>query len=199
MQKRPAGNIPKPAAKVPRVAAPSPAAGQKKKTPDKDRPTTAGKSLQFTPHFEMVVESARPDALTQTSSGSLAAGGALTPQSEKGKTSAFDPPWPLGHMRVKTQASQSGDSSGHRLDIGEAYAQYLTDDSMLADTTSSRPNYQQYAKRMVKTITRSEREAVPAVHTVNLDRITSLLAEVHKPDGLCVSNNLFYRMQVLCF
>ncbi|XP_021733035.1 uncharacterized protein LOC110699831 [Chenopodium quinoa] len=138
MQKRPAGNIPKPAAKVPRVAAPAPAAGQKEKTPDKDRPTTAGKSLQFTPHFEMVVESARPDARTQTSSGSLAAGGALTPQSEK-------------------------------------------------DTTSSRPNYQQYAKRMVKTITRSEREAVPAVHTVNLDRITFLLVEtLLRVDGLSV-------------
>ncbi|XP_021762505.1 arginine and glutamate-rich protein 1-like [Chenopodium quinoa] len=123
MQKRPAGIIPKPAAKVPRVEAPAPAAGQKEKTPDKDRPTTAGKSLQFSPHFEMVVESARSDARTLTGS----------------------------------------------------------------DTTSCRPNYQQYAKRMVKTITRSEREAVSAVHRVNLDRITSLLPEtLLSVDGLSV-------------
>ncbi|XP_021754714.1 uncharacterized protein LOC110720020 isoform X2 [Chenopodium quinoa] len=189
MHKRPAGNIPQPASKAPKVAAL--AASGSKKMPDKDRPTTAGKSLQSIPHFEMVVKEIRPAVRTQTGTDSNAAGGALTPQSEKGKTSAFDPTWPLGHMRVKTQASQSGNSSGCCLSIGGAYAQHLTDDSMIADISSNRPNYQQYAKRMVRALIRSEKEVVSAVHTVNLDRITSLLVEVFKPDDLCLSNDLY--------
>ncbi|XP_021754715.1 uncharacterized protein LOC110720020 isoform X3 [Chenopodium quinoa] len=140
MHKRPAGNIPQPASKAPKVAAL--AASGSKKMPDKDRPTTAGKSLQSIPHFEMVVKEIRPAVRTQTGTDSNAAGGALTPQSEK-------------------------------------------------DISSNRPNYQQYAKRMVRALIRSEKEVVSAVHTVNLDRITSLLVEVFKPDDLCLSNDLY--------
>ncbi|XP_021775229.1 brain acid soluble protein 1-like [Chenopodium quinoa] len=57
MHKRPAGNIPQSASKAPKVA--TPAASSSRKTPDKDRPTTARKSLQSIPHFEMAVEEIR--------------------------------------------------------------------------------------------------------------------------------------------
>ena len=182
MHKRPAGVIPQPASKAPRLPGPPLAASPAKRTSDPARPTTAGKSLQLTPSASA--------GQTRMGSGSDAAGGDGTPQPVQGKTSAFDPPWPLGHMRVKTQASQSGGSSGSRMNIGGAYAQYLTDNPSFADDSTSRPDYNQYAKRMVKTLTRSEKEAVPAVHQVNLDRINSLLAEVNNPNALCLSQAL---------
>ncbi|XP_021717574.1 uncharacterized protein LOC110685290 isoform X2 [Chenopodium quinoa] len=81
-------------------------------------------------------------------------------------------------MRVKSQATQSGDSSGSRQNVGAAYAQYLTNKSVDADASSRLPDLQQYAKRMLRTLTRSEKEAVPGVHQVNIDRINSLLAKV---------------------
>ncbi|XP_021717013.1 uncharacterized protein LOC110684884 [Chenopodium quinoa] len=181
MVKRPAGDIPLPAAKVLKMPVP-PSAKTIPKPPAGGRPTTGGKSLSgIVPTIEVVDEGVKESVTlagqTQTGTGSNAAGGDSTPQSDKGMTLAFDPPWPLGPMRVKTQACQSGDSSGSRQNIGEAYAQHLIDKSLIADATSSRPNYQQYAKRMIRTLTRTEKEAVPAVHTVNIDRITSLLAE----------------------
>lgn len=178
MHKRPAGDIPQPASKAPRLPGPPLAASPAKRTPAPARPTTAGKSLQLTPSASA--------GQTRMGSGSDAAGGDGTPQPEQGNTSAFDPPWPLGYMRVKTHASQSGSSSGSRMNIGGAYAQYLTSKPSFADESTSRPDYNQYAKRMVRTLTRSEKEAVPAVHQVNLDRINSLLAEVNNPNDLCM-------------
>ncbi|XP_021717007.1 uncharacterized protein LOC110684877 [Chenopodium quinoa] len=47
------------------------------------------------------------------------------------------------------------------------------------DTASRWPDMQNYAKRML-TLTRSKREVVPGINQVNLDRITSLLAEALK-------------------
>ncbi|XP_021760238.1 apolipoprotein A-IV-like [Chenopodium quinoa] len=191
MVKRPAGDIPLPAAKVLKMSVPPPAKTIPKQ-PAGGRPTTGGKSLSgIVPTIEVVDEGVKepvaPAGQTQTGTGSNAAGGDSTPQSDEGMTFAFDPPWPLGPMRAKTQACQSGDSSGSHQNIGEAYAQHLTDKSLIADATSSRPNYQQYAKRMIRTLIRTEKEAVPAVHTVNIDRITSLLAEVMlRIDGLQV-------------
>ncbi|XP_021758382.1 uncharacterized protein LOC110723338 [Chenopodium quinoa] len=73
----------------------------------------------------------------------------------------FDPPWALGPMRVKSQATQSGDSSDSWQNIGAAYARYLTNDSIGADASCSWPDLQQYAKRMLRTLTRSKKEAVP--------------------------------------
>ncbi|XP_021725084.1 uncharacterized protein LOC110692395 [Chenopodium quinoa] len=54
-----------------------------------------------------------------------------------------------------------------------------------ADTASRWPDIQNYARRMIRTLTRSEREAMPGVSQINLDRITSLLAEAMlRVDGL---------------
>ncbi|XP_021751614.1 uncharacterized protein LOC110717261 isoform X2 [Chenopodium quinoa] len=142
MVKRPAGDIPLPAAKALKMRVPPPAKSIPK-PPAGGRPTTAGKSLSgIVPTIEVVDEGIKepvtPAGQTQTGTGSNAAGGDTTPQFDK-------------------------------------------------DATSSRPNYQQYAKRMIWTLTRTEKEVVSAVHTVNIDRITSLLAEVMlRVDGLQV-------------
>ncbi|XP_021751612.1 uncharacterized protein LOC110717261 isoform X1 [Chenopodium quinoa] len=138
MVKRPAGDIPLPAAKALKMRVPPPAKSIPK-PPAGGRPTTAGKSLSgIVPTIEVVDEGIKepvtPAGQTQTGTGSNAAGGDTTPQFDK-------------------------------------------------DATSSRPNYQQYAKRMIWTLTRTEKEVVSAVHTVNIDRITSLLAEVILPDA----------------
>ncbi|XP_021752587.1 uncharacterized protein LOC110718094 [Chenopodium quinoa] len=93
-----------------------------------------------------------------------------------GKSLQLTPSASAGHTRMGSGSDAAG---------GDGTPQPEQDES------TSRPDYNQYAKRMVKTLTRSEKEAVPAVHQVNLDRINSLLAEVNNPNDLYMSQTLF--------
>lgn len=166
-----------------------------RRPPLPERPTSASKSLKDLGLSSRPAEvrTRKPEIPSSrvlvVASGSNAAGGGVTPQLEnQGTALTFDPPWPLGPMRVKSQATQSGDSLGSRQNIGVAYAQYLTDKSINAKASSRWLDLQNCAKRMLRTLTRSEKQGI---NQVIIDRINSQLAEVIDRLG-CFCATLFF-------
>ncbi|XP_021765282.1 uncharacterized protein LOC110729815 [Chenopodium quinoa] len=136
---------------------------QMTKRPDEElsQPTS---TRQRTIPLPPPVSGARPPAQQEwsTSGGKSLRG--FIPSSQTGETETEEPEAPSG--RVLAVASGSNAAGGGSTPQPQA------------QETSCWPDLQNYANRMVRTLTRSEREAVPGVGQVNIDRVQSLLAEV---------------------
>ncbi|XP_021745970.1 uncharacterized protein LOC110711841 isoform X2 [Chenopodium quinoa] len=88
---------------------------------------------------------------------------------------------------VEMREPETPSSRQFAVATGSNAADGMTPQPENEDASSRWPDLQHYAKRMLRTLTRSEKEVVAGVHQVNIDRINSLLAEVMlRVDGLKV-------------
>lgn len=93
----------------------------------------------------------------------------------------------LGHfMRVKTKVDPSGGSVSSRQRMNANYAASFSQSNSTfgADLTSDEPDLAGFTKRMVRTLTRSEKNSIPYLQVVDFDRIMGQLAEVKNPTTL---------------
>ena len=178
----------------------TPAAKAAKKNPSQttpaanpDRPTTGGKSpsaLKILSESSERSQKKAPDASTASKGGqppNVATGAATTREEDTSKPhpetqgkNKIEIPWPLDFMRVKTKVDPSGGSVSSRQRMNANYAASLSPSTSFgADLTSDEPDLPGFAKRMVRTLTRSEKSSVPNLQVVDFDRIMGQLAEVN--------------------
>ena len=85
-------------------------------------------------------------------------------------------------MRIKTKVDSSKGSVSSRQRMNASYAASISQRTTFdADLTSDEPDLAGFAKRMVRTLTRSEKNSIPDLQVVDFDRIMGQLAEVKNP------------------
>ena len=152
-------------------------------------PTTGGKGPEAMATLSGNSEKnkRKPDAPEASEGGEppKAAGGAAAAGEEpakEGSKGKIQIPWPLDFMRVKTMTDPSGGSVSSRQRMNAKYAASLSPSpSYTADATSapsSAPDLAGFGKRMVRTLTQTEKNSIPNRHEVDFDHILGQLAEV---------------------
>lgn len=125
-------------------------------------------------------EASKSGVPLNAAAGTAAAGEGSTPQPRTQGKATIEIPYPLDFMRVKTKVDPSGGSVSSWGRMNAAYAASLSPSTSFgADATSGAPDFPGFAKRMVRTLTRTEKASVPDLQVVDFDRIMGQLAEVN--------------------